>query len=125
MTRVDRLLARVIRARLQVAAVDALQTQPDSAASQPQRLGHAQSWLSVCGACELTWQPQEQSRPGQLAHWQGEASRECMGFPFLVAEPGGFVRWILRRRTPGRLNEAADFRRMRDRDAAQRGQEKI
>ena len=63
-----------VRAGAQPAIAEAGQEQPDSATLQPQGLGHAQAAPLACwlGAA-ASWQPQAQSLPGQLAHWQGEA----------------------------------------------------
>ena len=77
------------RASVQAGSVDAAQRPPDSAAAQLQLSEHAQPALPAWGRGTAPWQPQEQSRPGQLAHWQEEASRECMEFPFVGANPAG------------------------------------
>jgi len=73
-----------VRADAQAATGDAGQLQPDSAASHPQRLAHAQAAPLACrfGAA-APWQPHEHSVPGQLAHWQGEAGRVFMEVPFM------------------------------------------
>lgn len=66
--------------------------QPDSAASQPQRLAYAQAAPPACRVgVALPWQPQAQVVPGQLAHWHAEAKSESMGVLSGVGEPGGFV----------------------------------
>ena len=67
----------------QLAFAAAGHVQPDSAASQPQRLAHGQAAPPACGfGVAMPWQPQAQVLPGQLAHWQGEANRGFMACPF-------------------------------------------